>query len=64
MICYKDRTFCRYHMLCKNGHTCDRALTSKVIECAKVTGLPICHFSEFPECFVRWFDSEEKTQDI
>jgi len=54
MICYKDKTFCPYFILCKNS--CDRALTIDVKEEAKKSNLPIAVFTDFPECFVRWFE--------
>jgi len=58
MLCYKDMTFCSYWEECKDGKNCNRALTPEVFENAtKWWGLisknpvPICQFSEQPDCF-------------
>jgi hypothetical protein len=60
MICYKDKTFCTFHLLCKNGSGCDRALTPKVIKDAKMWWgkdlAPIAQYKDPPECFVRFFE--------
>lgn len=64
MMCYKDKTFCPFWRLCKNGYKCDRALTDKVIAGAEKwwgkPGAPICQYAEFPDCFVRWFEEDAK----
>ncbi len=61
MICYKDRIWCPYYLLCKNGHTCDRALTPQVQkEAEKWWGgenAPIDMYGSFPDCFIRFFDN-------
>ena len=63
MICYRDMTFCPYHLLCKNGHTCERAMTKEVYEGANRwwgrSGAPIAYYGELPECFVRKFEGGE-----
>jgi len=53
MMCYKDRTFCRYWLPCKDGYVCDRALTPKVMEEAEkwMVNPPICTYTEKPDCF-------------
>ena len=56
MQCYKDKTFCGYGVICKNSGDCDRILTAKDREEARKMNLPLCMYSEFPECFVRWFE--------
>jgi len=59
MICYQDKTFCSFYMICKHGHTCDRALTPDVIDKARKWwggDAPIAVYDEFPDCFVRWFE--------
>lgn len=60
MICYHDRTYCQFWLLCKNGHTCDRALTDEVKnDAAEWWGgddAPICTYGSLSECFVRMFD--------
>ena len=56
MICYKDKTFCPYYLICKNGDNCDRALTQKIKENAKRLECQIARHDEFPECFIRWFE--------
>lgn len=56
MICFRDMTFCPFWIDCKDGKTCDRALTGKIYEAAdKWWGgpeAPIMQFVEKPECFV------------
>jgi len=63
MICYRDRTYCPYFMICRDGYKCDRALTDKIQKDAEKwwgkPGAPICVYSEFPSCFVRWFEPEK-----
>ena len=56
MMCYKDRTYCMFWLICKNGNTCDRAFTDDVKQAAEKAGLPVSFFAEFPECFIRWFE--------
>ena len=58
MLCYKDMTFCSFYKDCKDGETCERALTDEVKADAKNWGdswgcddTPICEFTEKPECF-------------
>lgn len=58
MMCYKDRTYCNFFLLCKTGHDCDRALTNEVAEGAKKAGLYISQYAEFPDCFIRFFEDE------
>lgn len=56
MICYKDKTFCPHYLICKNGDTCNRALTPEIIQQAEKSGLPIARYTDFPDCFIRWFE--------
>lgn len=51
MICYGDRTFCKFYEECKYGEGCERALTVNVMQEAYDCGLPVCQFMEKPECF-------------
>ena len=30
MICYRDMTFCTFYKSCKDGESCERALTPKI----------------------------------
>ena len=55
MMCYKDRTYCQFNLLCKLGLTCDRALTDNIKQKAEKFGLPICQFVNIPECFIPFF---------
>ena len=59
MICYKDKTFCPFYQNCKEGKTCDRALTPEVIDQAvkwwRGKGAPIAQYAEKPKC---WKSSE------
>ncbi len=58
MICYKDRTYCQYYMLCKNRTTCTTPpLTEDVQKAAIESGLSICVYKDFPDCFIRFFDN-------
>ena len=50
MICYRDRTFCSYKE-CSKWEECGRALTMKIKKDSNEFGLPICQFSEQPECY-------------
>ena len=63
MLCYRDMTFCNYWMLCKNGHTCNRALTDKIKQDAEKwwgePAAPISVYSGYPDCFARWFEGGE-----
>jgi len=62
MTCYKDRTFCTFGLLCKSSSSCDRVLTDEIKKEAEIwwgkPGAPICVHSEFPNCFVRFFEME------
>lgn len=55
MLCYRDKTFCKYYVHCKHGNTCDRALTPMVKLKASVwwgkKNPPIAIFTEEPECY-------------
>jgi len=59
MICYRDMTFCRFYIICKKGHACERALTDKVKADADAwwgkSGAPIMVHTTYPECFVPFF---------
>lgn len=56
MQCYKDKTFCGYGVICKNSGDCDKILTAKDREEARKMNLPIYVFSDFPDCYARWFE--------
>ena len=51
MICYKDKTFCQFHVDCQDGPECHRALTKTVREAADLIELPIALWATPPECF-------------
>ena len=51
MLCYLDRTFCDYYVICKKGKDCPRALTRDVSIHAESCGLRICKFVDKPDCF-------------
>lgn len=51
MLSFRDMTFCKYYNICKRGNYCSRALTDEVIESASKSRLPICQFSEKPDCY-------------
>ena len=48
MLCYRDRTFCKY-VECIND--CERKLTDEIIKKAEKLGLPISQFARRPECY-------------
>ena len=53
MWCYKDRTYCPFHLTCKNGLKCDRALTDFVAADANKRDLPISQYTEPPTlCYI------------
>jgi len=60
MICYQDRTFCTFGLICKNGHSCKNVLTEQVKADASTwwgkEGAPIAVYTSFPECFRPWFE--------
>jgi len=62
MMCYRDKTFCTFGLLCKSSPECDRILTSEVRKGAEEWwGGPdahICVYGDFPDCFVRFFEME------
>lgn len=59
MLSYKDKTFCQYYLLCKDGPGCSNALTPEIVEAARVwwksfnskDGVPIAQWASQPECF-------------
>jgi hypothetical protein len=58
MLCYKDKTFCPYHLLCKDGPKCEDALTRDVFDKAQKAGLDISQYVNYPKCFKRFFDAK------
>jgi len=66
MISYKDMTFCNYYPLCKNGNSCERALTPQIKKDAEKwwgnEDAPICQFAELPDCFIRFFEGGTSCQ--
>ena len=64
MICYKDRTFCKYND-CKDWKNCDRAFTDKVKkEADEWWGgeAPICVWIEHPECYEKELEKEHESK--
>lgn len=55
MMCYADKTFCTYNIICKNSNTCNRILTEEIKQAAKKANLLISVFADFPECYTPWF---------
>ena len=57
MICYKDKTWCPFWNDCKNGLTCDRALTTETRLAANkwwgTQEAPMCIYGAFPDCFIK-----------
>lgn len=51
MLCYKDMTFCKFYKTCKAGKKCGRALTPEIQKASEDFGLPICMFTEKPDCY-------------
>jgi hypothetical protein len=51
MLCYRDRTYCRFFD-CADFDKCSRRLTESVKHAAELLRLPISQFAERPECFV------------
>ena len=51
MTCFRDRTYCPYYHECQHGYFGTRALTKDVRINAERVNLPICQFTEKPECF-------------
>ena len=49
MICYLDKTFCKY-LECKNVK-CNRRLTEETEKNAREIDLPVSLYSEKPLCF-------------
>jgi hypothetical protein len=60
MLCYKDTTFCGYWQDCRNSDICHRPLTKKIKENSIEFGLPICQYSEKPDC---WEQKKEVKDD-
>lgn len=52
MLCYLDRTFCKYWTECHVGEGCKRALTPEVLKGATNLNLPVSGFADIPPCFV------------
>ena len=50
MLCYRDRTFCKFYTTCSMGEDCSRALTEQVAKDAAAFGLPISNFGSEPDC--------------
>ena len=54
MIGYRDMTFCTYYETCKEGGSCNRALTQQVQDDADKwwgkEGAPICMYIDMPSC--------------
>jgi hypothetical protein len=52
MICYKDKTFCKYYETCGNACEYNRWLTKEVKDRALQLALPICQFTNKPDCWI------------
>jgi hypothetical protein len=52
MMCYKDMTFCPFYDKCRDGKSCDRALTDKVVADSVRYDMPISRFVNQPDCFM------------
>jgi hypothetical protein len=61
MVVYRDMTFCSFHEHCKDGKTCQRAMTDEVMKKANEIGLPICRFTNKPDCFVEKLQNSKET---
>lgn len=51
MLCYKDKTFCKFFKTCKNENMCKRKATDDIFEKTKKVGFPVCYFLDKPKCF-------------
>lgn len=51
-----DKTYCQFALICKNGYTCDKALTEEIKEYAESVDKPIWVYTDYPDCFVPWFE--------
>ena len=58
MICYRDRIYCPFYETCRDGDTCERALTPLVVGQAQewMDNPPISQYTEKPECYVNNFE--------
>lgn len=60
-MCYKDMTFCEFLECC---HTdCARRLVPDIYKKAESCGLPVCKFTERPDCFSLLEDEDKKPSD-
>lgn len=58
MLCYRDMTFCNFYKDCKEGNTCNKALTDKVkLEAEQwwrsFSPPPIATYIDKPDCFIK-----------
>lgn len=54
MMCYRDMTFCPFHLGCAKGSTCPRAYTDAVKSGAREwmgDDAPVCLYAERPDCW-------------
>lgn len=66
MLCYKDRTYCKYYTEC--AVPCSRALTPEVLKAAdewwgSPDGAPICEFAEEPDCMTKYVTIWERLDE-
>jgi len=61
MMCYKDRTYCGFYLTCCNAETCTRKATPEVRDGAAKHRVPLCLYSETPECYERKTKMENVT---
>ena len=52
MGCYKDMTFCDFEKCYYFENGCERSLTDLARMRADDLGLPICCYTEKPDCFI------------
>ena len=64
MQCFKDMTFCKFHVNCKKAGACGRELTDKVQDDADAwwgkPGAPISQYMNELNCFI---NNEEINQE-
>lgn len=51
MMCYMDKTFCKYYSNCKEGHKCDKAFTPGVKRHATQCGMYVSQYVAKPDCY-------------
>lgn len=50
--CYKDMTFCKWHLQCADGEKCPRAMSEEILEAAMAAQIPIATYISPPiDCY-------------